>query len=288
MGNLMVLLAAISWSTAGLFTRIVSTDFPTTLFWRSFMGGLSVLLIYYLISSPSKRRRMLLFSKGELIIGILVTAGMLCFIASFFYTSVANVSFIYGLMPLLTLVLSVIILKDRANTISLFCCLLSMFGVALIMWGIKNIDDQLGLLLAFGMTFFMSSLTIATKYYPSADVAKSTYLSAFLCTLIIYPFSNNVGAFPNDYFWLTAYGVTNVGLGFGMYLMGTSRTTAISAALIGLAEIPLGPILTWIFFSEEVGLRTITGGSIIIISTIIFLVYNQLDKRSLTKSIPTN
>lgn len=279
MGNILVFLAAISWSTAGLFTRIVSTDFPTTLFWRSLLGGLCVLFIYCLISSPLKRRRVLLFSKGELVIGILVTAGMLCFIASFFYTSVANVSFIYGLMPLSTLLLSVIILKEKASAVALGCCLLSMLGVAFIMWGIKDVDDKLGLLLAFGMTFFMASLTIATKYYPSAEVAKSTYLSAFLCALIVYPFSSHVEAFSSDFFWLTAYGVTNVGLGFGVYLLGVSRTAAISAALIGLAEIPLGPIWTWIFFAEEVGLRTIAGGAIIMTATISYLIYAQLEKK---------
>ena len=62
MGNILVFLAAIAWSTAGLFTRIISTDFPTTLFWRSVTGGLSVLLIYYLVCSPAKRHRIFLLN----------------------------------------------------------------------------------------------------------------------------------------------------------------------------------------------------------------------------------
>ncbi|MDB4837856.1 DMT family transporter [Marinomonas sp.] len=278
MGNFLVLLAAIAWSTAGLFTRVVSTDFPTTLFWRSLFGGLCVLLIYYVISSPGKRRRVLLFSRGELVIAIAVTAGMLCFISSFFYTSVANVSFIYGLMPLSTLVLSILILKETTNKTSLLCCTVSMLGVAFIMWGVKDASDKLGLLLAFGMTFFMALLTIATKYYPSAEVAKSTYLSAFICTLIIWPFSSQSDISVHDYYWLIAYGLTNVGLGFGVYLLGVSRTTAISAALIGLTEIPLAPILAWLLFSEVVSLRTLSGGAIIMLATVIYLLHPQSKK----------
>ena len=46
LGITMVFIAAMAWSTAGLFTRVVSTDIPTTLFWRSLIGGLCVLLIY--------------------------------------------------------------------------------------------------------------------------------------------------------------------------------------------------------------------------------------------------
>lgn len=280
MGNILVFVAAISWSTAGLFTRIVSTDFPTTLFWRSLLGGLCVLIIYCLVSSPVNRCRMFLFSKGEFIIGMLITAGMLCFIASFFYTTVANVSFIYGLMPLLTLFLAVVVLKEKSNALALSMCLLSTIGVAFIMWGIKNVDDQLGLLLALGMTFFMASLTVATKFYPSAEVAKSTYLSAFLCAIVVYPFSSPIDAFSNDYYWLTAYGVTNVGLGFGVYLLGVSRTTAISAALIGLIEIPLGPVWTWVLFDEYVSIRTIVGGTIIMVATIVYLTFAQPGKQA--------
>jgi drug/metabolite transporter (DMT)-like permease len=40
-----LLLAALSWSTAGLFPRLVSTDMFTTLFWRSLLGGLTVLVL---------------------------------------------------------------------------------------------------------------------------------------------------------------------------------------------------------------------------------------------------
>ncbi|MEZ8042292.1 MULTISPECIES: DMT family transporter [Vibrio] len=279
MGNVMVFFAALAWSTAGLFTRIISTDFPTTLFWRSLFGGICVLFIYYFISTPIKRRRMLIFTKGELIIGIIVTAGMICFIASFFYTTVANVSFVYGLMPLSTFVLSVIFLNEKINKTTLFCCIISMLGVVFIMWGTTDIDDKLGLLLAFGMTFFMALLTIIAKYYPTAEVAKSTYLSAFLCALIVYPFSSHINGFSSDYYWLVAYGVTNVGLGFGVYLIGVSRTTAMSAALIGLAEIPLGPFLVWAFYAEEVGLRTIIGGTIIMMAAIMYLVSNRTVKR---------
>ncbi len=42
-GVVLIVLAALSWSTAGLFPRLVSTDVFTTLFWRSLLGGITVL-----------------------------------------------------------------------------------------------------------------------------------------------------------------------------------------------------------------------------------------------------
>ena len=49
LGIALVALAALSWSTAGLFPRIVSTDVFTTLFWRSLLGGLTVLVLRLLL-----------------------------------------------------------------------------------------------------------------------------------------------------------------------------------------------------------------------------------------------
>ena len=45
-GMVLVAIAALSWSTAGLFTRVITTDIPTTLFWRSVFGGLAVMHIH--------------------------------------------------------------------------------------------------------------------------------------------------------------------------------------------------------------------------------------------------
>ena len=40
LGILLVTLSALVWSTAGLFTRIISVDTPTMLLWRGIFGSL--------------------------------------------------------------------------------------------------------------------------------------------------------------------------------------------------------------------------------------------------------
>ena len=277
-GHFLILIAAVFWSTAGLFTRIVTTDIPTTLFWRSFFGGLTVLIIVLSFRRSTDLWGAFQFTRGEVIISTLSTAGMICFISSFFYTSIANVSFIYGTMPLVTYLLSLLILRDKSNLIAWLCCILSTFGVLIITAGNSEFDDYLGITLAFGMTFFMATLTVATKFYPTVDTLKSTYLSAFLGALIMIPFADFQAVTIPDYGWLWLYGVFNVGLGFGVYLLGVERVTALAAALIGLVEIPLAPIFAWFLFSEKVNQQTIIGGIIILASVTIYIFNNGRKK----------
>ena len=270
-GVLLILVAAVSWSTAGLFTRVVTTDIPTTLFWRSFFGGLCVLGIAMAIHKSTDIRTAFRFTLGEVVIATLSTAGMICFISAFFHTTIANVAFVYGTMPLLTFILSLILLRVRADAVSLGCCGLSAAGVVVMTSGNNLPSDYLGIGLAFGMTIFMASLTVAAKFFPDADSTKATYLSAFLGALVTAPFATFGNTSSADYFWLIVYGIVNVGVGFGVYLIGVKRVSALVAALVGLTEIPLAPIWAWLMFGERMNVSVLLGGSVIVIAAVIYI-----------------
>ncbi len=271
LGVLLILLAAVSWSTAGLFTRVITTDIPTTLFWRSLFGGLCVLGIAMAIHKSTDIRTAFRFTLGETVIAILSTAGMICFISAFFHTTIANVAFVYGTMPLLTYILSLILLRVRANAVSLGCCVLSAAGVVVMTSGNNLPSDYLGIGLAFGMTIFMASLTVAAKFFPCADSTKATYLSALLGALVTAPFATFGNVSSADYFWLIVYGIVNVGVGFGVYLIGVKRVSALVAALVGLTEIPLAPIWAWMLFKERMEVSVLLGGSVIVIAAVIYI-----------------
>lgn len=277
MGVLFVFVAALSWSTAGLFTRVVTTDIPTTLFWRSLFGGLCVLGIAMAVRRSADIRAAFTFTLGETVIAALSTAGMICFISAFFHTTIANVAFVYGTMPLVTFILSLIFLGARADVISLGCCVLSATGVAVMASGNSLPSDFLGILLAFGMTLSMASLTVAAKFFPNADSSKTTYLSAFLGVLVTAPFATFGDIATADYFWLFLFGFVNVGVGFGVYLIGVKRVSALVAALVGLTEIPLAPVWAWMLFGERINLSVLLGGAVILTAAVIYIATS--DKR---------
>ena len=274
-GSILVFIAALSWSTAGLFTRVVSTDIPTTLFWRSFTGGLCVLVVYMIFNRTANLKRLFTFGTGEAVMAVVNAIATICFIASFFHTTIANVVFVSGTMPLITFVLAVIFLKEKPTAITTIACSLSATGVMFIMWGAQNFGDVVGLALAFGMTTFLASLTVAVKYYPKADMVKATYLAAFLGAILVAPFATFGDTSVSDYQWLFLYGFVNVGLGFAVYLVGVSKITAVAAALISLLEVLLAPVWAAWLFGEEMGPRTAIGGGVILFATVMYLTLKE-------------
>ena len=190
-------------------------------------------------------------------------------------------------MPLVTFILAMIFLRVKVDLLSLVSCVMCAIGVMIIMWGVQEFNDVFGIMLAFGMTFFMAALTIAAKYFPEADTTKSTYLSGFLGALITMPFSSFGDTLLIDYAWLAMYGIANLGLGFGVYLFGVQRTTAVTAALVGLMEIPIAPIWAWLLFDEEAGYKTVIGGVVILSATVMYLTMRKTENPAPSKTPST-
>ena len=271
-GVILVLIAAMSWSTAGLFTRIVTTDIPTTLFWRAVFGCICVLLFFLVMRRPKRLNEVWRFRLGEAVVALLSALGMMCFISAFFHTSIANVSFIYGAMPLVTMLMAWLILRDAITPTATIATLFSCLGAAILVWGGQNFNDLLGIALAFLMTLFMAGTTVSAKFFPEADAMKAAYLSAFMAAVFMLPFATLFPVSSQDMMWLALYGIVNIGLGFGVYLLGVARIPALAAALIGLSEIPLAPIWAYLLFNEQLTIAIAIGGSLILLASIIYTV----------------
>ena len=278
-GPSLIIVATLAWSTAGLFTRIVSTDIPTTLFWRTFAGGSCVLLVQIFRRGRIDWRDLVTFSRGEWWTALLSTTGMILYISSFYYTTIATVSFVYGTMPLVTCLMAALVLRTPVTPVAVAASLVSCLGVMLMVRGSPAGAGQIGLALAFVMTGFMAALTISAKYFPAADPIKTSYLSAYLGTIAMAPFAHFSGVSTHDYLWLVLYGVLNLGMGFPLYLAGVARVPAMLAALLSLGEIPLAPIWAWLLFGERVDVPTMIGGALIISAAVLYITLGSRPSR---------
>ncbi len=279
MGFIFIILSAIAWSSAGLFNLVITTDIGTTLFWRALFGAVGIYILNFIIIPKESILSSWKFSRDEIIISILSTIAMICFISSFFFTSIANVSFTYGIMPILTMILAIIILKNRFSFVGLFCCILTIIGMIIISNASPTSDDIFGIGLMALASLFMAMLTIAAKFYTQVRSIKVIYLSAFMGAFVAVPFASFGATSMTNIAWLALYGVLNICIGFGLYMLGVKRISALSAALLGLIEIPLGPIWAWLLFNIVPSANTILGGTLIMISAFIYIYFNHLSEK---------
>jgi drug/metabolite transporter (DMT)-like permease len=117
LGLVLVVGAAIVFSTSGLFTRLIGADAWTTIFWR---GAFSCLAIMgYLIGRHRAAGAMSTLAIGwpGYLVAACLAVGMVSFIAAVRTTSVANVAIIYATAPFLTAMLAWLWLRERSSAV---------------------------------------------------------------------------------------------------------------------------------------------------------------------------
>jgi drug/metabolite transporter (DMT)-like permease len=267
-GIALIALAALSWSTAGLFPRMVSTDVFTTLFWRSLLGGGTVLLAQALFKKRDDLSSLWRLTWPETGMAVASSGAMVCFIAAFFYTPVADVVFIYSAFPTLTLLLSALLLRTAVRRIDVLCTLAVVCGMGVIVWGQTSLHNLLGAGLSLAATLLFALITIGIKRFPQAEMVKVTYMGAFIAALAMAPFSTFGSTSTHDLVWLWLYGFLNVAVGFGLYLLGVRRIKAVLASLVCMIEIPLAPLWVYALFGEQVSQQSLIGGGVIVLAVL--------------------
>jgi drug/metabolite transporter (DMT)-like permease len=259
---LFLALAAICWSTAGLFTRLIALDPWTILFWRGVFGALLTGACTLCLSGdPAAIVR---FRRGHWSILLWMTLGTLAFIPALALTSVASVAIIYATTPLIVAGLSRIWLGEYVRAATIVAGLIAAGGVA-VMGADRAADiSSAGLALAFAMAFSMAMTTVGFRKHPDAGCwpigCLSNALTAAVSMFLAQPFAVT----PPDLMYLLLFALVQMTLGLGLFVMGTRRLPAADAAVIGLIEAPLAPLWVWLASDDTPSGRTMIGGALVL------------------------
>jgi EamA-like transporter family len=96
----LVVAAAVAWSTAPFFTRLLPFDSWTILFWRGLFGGGLIAAILVLTKGRASLQDLAGMGSSGWLVASLSTLGMVTFIPALQLTSVSNVAVIIATGPL--------------------------------------------------------------------------------------------------------------------------------------------------------------------------------------------
>lgn len=262
-GVLLLVLSAVCWSTAGLFTRLIALDPWTILFWRGLFGAVLTGACALWVSRDDLDM-VARFRWRHWPILLWMTLGTLAFIPALALTSVASVAILWATTPMMVAGLSRLWLGERVRAMTLLAGLVAIAGVAIM--GSEPASDTggIGLLLAFAMAFSMAMTIVAFRKHPDAGCWPVGCLSnAVTACVTVFP-AQPLAAAPADLGFLLLFALVQMTLGLGLFVMGTRRLPAADAAIIGLLEAPLAPLWVWLAFQETPSDGTLAGGALVL------------------------
>ena len=266
-GRLYVALAAIAWSTAGLFQRELTLGLATQLAGRALFAVLALLAFVAVAERGRVVDAFAAIGRAGLAVAALMAASSGAFIAALNYTSVANVLFLQALAPVLAAVLGTFV-GEPVRRRTWVAMAIAVAGVALMVGGPSR-PSLVGLVLSLLMSVSFAGTIVITRHQRQVSMAPATCLSQALVFVFAAPFASARSIGSEDLGLLAGLGVTQIGLGLIFLSIGARLIPAAEVALITLLEIVLGPLWVWIALSEQPSATTLAGGAIVLAAVVI-------------------
>jgi drug/metabolite transporter (DMT)-like permease len=266
LGLILVACAALSWSSAGIFTRIIPTDLMTMLFWRGLFSGAAVFLFFFV--SEGKRALEILASLRwpSLVVAGLSALGMITGIGSFRYTSVADAMVIYATVPFITAGLAYLFIGERPSRSTLIASAVALVGVSIMLVGSPWGGSMFGKFLAAIMSLSMAAFTTMIRRHREVPMLPAMGASAWLCSFFCFCFTTSLHVTMQDITLIAMFGILQNSAGLIFYTFGSRRIPAAEATLVAALEVPLTPFWVLVFLNEVPGVSTLVGGAVVLVA----------------------
>src|SRR5258708_8074731 len=260
-GIALVVAAAVAWSTAPFFTRLLHHDSWTILFWRGLFGGGLIAVILVVLQGRAGLRELTGIGKSGWLVASYSTLAMIAFIPALQLTNVSNVAILIATGPFLAAALAWAWLREVPRSRTMLASVVALCGVAIIVGNAQMGSDILGIALACLMALAIAAMTVMVRRHKDTSMVAAAAISNFLTSTVCIPFAHGITSVTGgDLLILAMFGFFQVALGLTMFLLGSRLLPSSQAALISTLETPLMPFWIWLALP---GLRVLLGGALV-------------------------
>lgn len=259
---------ATCWSIAGVFTRRLefADGFEVT-FWRSFFCMIGV--VGALCWHQGRRALAPVIAMGlpGLVSGAMWAVMFTCFMLALTRTSTANTLLVVSISPLTAALLAWVVLGQRVRAATWVSIALALTGIWWMVRAGVSAEGAAGMLIALGVPI-ASAINLVTlrRMHARVDLAPAVLVGAVISCIATLPLAWPMSASGHDLALLALLGVVQLALPCMLMVRVARHLSPHEIALIGLLEVVLGPIWSWLGAGEAMDAPTIQGGTIVLVA----------------------
>ncbi len=263
---LMVIAAALLWSTSGLVFRLIeSANHWQVVFWRS---GTLVPFVGIMILVRSRLRPLeMVRTVGwhGVAAGAFLASAFTFWILAISATTIANAVFVLCCAPIAAAILAWLFLGEKLTPPVVVAIFGVVIGVGIITAGAVEAGRSFGNLLALVTALSFAAFTVMLRLRSDADMLPSVLFAGVFSAAAGYVgAAGAVAVTKHDLLLCTILGVGQIGLGLVLYTSGARYLSAAQVSLLALIEVATAPLWVWIMMSERPTNETLVGGAVML------------------------
>jgi len=275
---LLVLGAAILWSTGGLFIKATHLSPFEVSFGRSLLATITIVIF--------TRSEGFGLNRISAITSVLYAALLILFVVATKMTTAANAIFLQYTAPVYVLILEPIFYKEKFRGRDFVTVAACIAGMSLFFVGKLRPQDVSGNLFAlasgvcFALFFLLLRHSKARQVNRAASAIYGNLIVVVLCAPAFFGAARR-GISPEDYARLAYLGIVQIGFAYLLFTLAMARgLRSLDAGIVGYVEPVLNPIWVFLFLGERPSGWAIIGGVIIISSVIVHMMFESKSKRT--------
>lgn len=257
-------LAAILWSTSGLFVKILDWQPVSILAGRSFFAA--IVFLIYLRRLPTR------FSLWQILAAAMFILTQFLFITSTKLTTAANSIFLQYTMPIYVVLLAYWFLGEKPSRTDYISMFIIFIGLMLFFGDELSTDGLYGNLLAILSGVTGALMMVSFRAQKNGNPAESNLIAFLFTATFGFPFIMKETWTVNSILILAFLGIVQIGFAFIFFTKGIKHIPALEANLIGTLEPVLNPIWVFLFYGESMGKFALIGGLIVLSGVILSAV----------------
>lgn len=262
-GRLLVLAAAIMWSSSGLFAKAdtfaawpVESRGILLAFWRALFAGM---LLLPLVRRPRWDWRLVPLCAVFVVMNITYLSAMTL-------STAANAIWLQSTAPWWVLLVGVVVLGEPFPRSQRLPLTIGGIGLAVILWYEAQGQTQVGVLcgLVSGLTY--AGVVISLRALRHVDSVWIVSLALLVTAACAFPYVVYTGIWPTtgQLPVLAGFGMLQMAVPYVLFARGLRSITSQEATVIGLLEPILLPVWVYLAWGEMPATWTLVGGGLIL------------------------
>ena len=254
------------------FIRVIDASALTVFFWRSFLQGIVVGCVLFLLKGRGVIEEARQTGWAGVFYAVALGLSSLCFVLSIKYTNVANTVFIIATIPLFAALSSWVVLKETISKRLKFTMIFALIGVSIIAYGstdAKSASSLLGDAFALGAALIFGCAITASRSIAPLTMTSIVPVGYFLIACLVMPFAAPFSIPEGQWIFVYLHGGVFLAVSSVLLALGPRYITAAEVGLLILLESAFAPLLVWVLLGETPTIFALLGGAILLITLIV-------------------
>ena len=273
------LLSMIIFGTIGVFVRYIDLSSSEIALVRGLIGSLFLTTVMFIMKKKISWAMVKVNAVVIVLSSIALGGNWIFFFESIKHTTLSNAVLSYYFAPVIVLMLTPIVLKEKLSAKKIVCIGVAMLGMLLIVGNgrvsTSGLDDVIGIGYGLLAAVLYASLMLLNKFIKNMDGLATTVLQLGTATILLVPyviFTEGFGilevsnsAIP----FILILGIGHTGIGFLLFFSGMQKLKGQSIAALSYADPITSLVISALILQEQTTFVQLLGGALLLGSTFV-------------------